>query len=293
VSRVSLRGVFRPSPVPFVPVLVALALCLAPATALANSTGGSGLTSSTGKKVTKKRRTTKKRTVRRSFTRLGLRSLRQGMHGKDVRLLQGYLTVIGYPTSVDGAFGPLTRRSVVGFEQANALLANGVATVKDQQVLRTVVSKAQTTSPAGTATINSDGTATAPAGAPAVVQQVIAAANQIIDKPYIYGGGHKSFNSSGYDCSGAVSYALHGGGLLASPEPSTGLETFGLPGAGKWITVYANGGHTWVAVAGIAFDTANYGGPNIPSGSGPRWRRDPTGNLRDGTDYVVRHPANY
>jgi peptidoglycan hydrolase-like protein with peptidoglycan-binding domain len=268
---------------------VALSVAVAPATALANSTGGTGLVSS--KPATKKK--AKKKTVRRSYTRLGQRTLRQGMHGKDVRLLQGYLTVIGYRTSVDGAFGPLTRRSVAGFEQANSLTANGVATVRDQRVLRTVVAQNQTSSPTGTATINSDGTATAPAGAPTVVQQVIAAANQIIDKPYVYGGGHKSFNSSGYDCSGAVSYALHGGGLLASPEPSTGLESFGAAGAGTWITVYANGGHAWVAVAGIAFDTANYGGPNIPSGSGPRWRRDPTGNLRDGTDYVVRHPAGY
>jgi hypothetical protein len=124
------------------------------------------------------------------------------------------------------------------------------------------------------------------------VQEVIAAANQIIDKPYIYGGGHASFNDVGYDCSGSVSYALHGGGLLSSPEDSSELESYGSPGAGKWITVYANAGHTWVVVAGIAFDTADFGGPNIPSGTGPRWRSDPIGNLSDGTGgYVVRHPA--
>ena len=120
---------------------------------------------------------------------------------------------------------------------------------------------------------------------------MIAAANQIIDKPYIYAGGHGKWNDTGYDCSGAVSYALHGAGLLSSPEDSTGLESYGSPGPGKWITIYADSGHTWVVVAGIAFDTADYGGPNIPSGTGPRWRTNPTGNLADGGNYVVRHPA--
>ena len=75
------------------------------------------------------------------------------------------------------------------------------------------------------------------------------------------------------------------------PEDSTGLESCGSAGPGKWITVYADSGHTFVVVAGIAFDTADYGGPNIPSGTGPRWRTNPTGNLADGGNYVVRHPA--
>jgi hypothetical protein len=119
---------------------------------------------------------------------------------------------------------------------------------------------------------------------------VIAAANQIIDKPYIYAGGHATWNDVGYDCSGAVSYALHGGGLLSSPEDSIELESYGSPGPGRWITIYADPSHTWVVVAGIAFDTADYSGPNIPAGTGPRWRRDPTGNLADGGGYVVRHP---
>ena len=251
---------------------------------------------------------------------LGERVLREGMQGHDVRVLQGYLTTAGFPTTIDGDFGPATRSNVVAFEQANALApANGVVSYHDQYVLRQVVAQGGTTStgttgstetgagsgPAtsdpsatssastpGKATINSDGTATAPAGAPAIVQQIIAAGNQIIDKPYVYGGGHGSFNDSGYDCSGAVSYALHGGGLLSSPEDSTQLETFGVAGVGKWISVYADSGHAFLVVAGIAFDTADYGGPNIPSGSGPRWRSNPTGNLADGGDYVVRHPSN-
>ncbi|HUE25853.1 MAG TPA: hypothetical protein VMP89_03695 [Solirubrobacteraceae bacterium] len=79
--------------------------------------------------------------------------------------------------------------------------------------------------------------------------------------------------------------------MLSSPEDSTGLESYGDPGPGRWITIYANAGHTWIVVAGRAFDTANYGGPNTPSGDGPRWRSNPTGNLADGGSYVERHPS--
>jgi hypothetical protein len=143
--------------------------------------------------------------------------------------------------------------------------------------------------PTGTTRINADGTATAPAGAPAAVRAVVAAANQIIDKPYQYGGGHGSFSSPGYDCSGSVSYALHGGGLLASPEDSTDLESYGVPGPGQWITIYANAGHAFMVVAGRGFDTANYSGPNIPAGSGPRWRSNPMADTYGG-GFVARHP---
>jgi peptidoglycan hydrolase-like protein with peptidoglycan-binding domain len=223
---------------------------------------------------------------------LGERTLKLGMKGHDVRVLQSYLTLAGYATTVDGQFGASTTTSVVAFQGASGLAADGVVTYPVSLALRQAVAKATAGGPVATATINADGTATAPAGAPAIVQQVIAAANQIIGKPYVYGGGHGSFNDVGYDCSGSVSYALHGGNLLNAPDDSTGLESYGAAGPGKWITVYANSGHTWVAVAGIAFDTADFGGPNIPAGTGPRWRTDPTGNLGDGTGgYVVRHPA--
>jgi hypothetical protein len=95
-----------------------------------------------------------------------------------------------------------------------------------------------------------------------------------------------------YDCSGAVSFVLYGAGLLGSSAlDSTGLESYGLPGPGRWITIYANPAHTWIVVAGIAFDTADYGGPSIPSGSGPRWRSTPLANLGDGTTYFARHPV--
>lgn len=221
---------------------------------------------------------------------LGDRILRLGMHGHDVRVLQGYLTIAGYPTTVDGSFGAATRRNVLRFQRASGMTANGIVSLAMAAVLRHAVSAVLAVAPTGRTRINPDGTATAPAGAPAIVQQIVAAANQIIDKPYRYGGGHQSFTDTAYDCSGAVSYALHGGGLLSSPEDSVALETYGAAGPGHWVTIYADPGHTWIVVAGRAFDTANYTGPNIPSGSGPRWRSDPLANLADGGSYVVRHP---
>ena len=222
---------------------------------------------------------------------LGERTLKQGMHGHDVRVLQGYLTLVGYATDVDGTFGSTTEANVLKFQTAHAMTADGIVTYAVQLVLRQTVAAALDGGAVGTATINSDGTATAPSGAPAIVQEVIASANQIIDKPYIYGGGHGRWNDSGYDCSGAVSFALHGANLLSAPEDSTGLESYGSAGPGKWITIYADSAHTFIVVAGRAFDTADYGGPDIPSGTGPRWRTDPLGNLADGGNYVVRHPS--
>jgi septal ring factor EnvC (AmiA/AmiB activator) len=126
----------------------------------------------------------------------------------------------------------------------------------------------------------SESEASAPANAPQAVKDVIAAANAIATTPYIWGGGHGSFESEGYDCSGAVSYALHGGGLLESPLDSTGLTTWGEPGPGRWITVYGNSGHAWMVVAGLAFDTSG--------GAGPRWH-DPWPNSPEG--FIARHPA--
>lgn len=125
----------------------------------------------------------------------------------------------------------------------------------------------------------SESEASASASAPAQVQEVVAAANAIAYTPYIWGGGHASFESSGYDCSGAVSYALHGGGLLESPLDSTGLETWGEAGPGKWITVYANAEHAWMVVGGLAFDTVGGPGPRWH----PSWVDSPEG-------FIARHP---
>ena len=148
---------------------------------------------------------------------------------------------------------------------------------------------------AETARILPNGSALAPASAPAAVQAAIAAGNAIDSYPYPtpdvhYGSLARLWPA--YDCSGATSFVLYGAGLLsANAETSTGLETFGDPGPGRWITLYANSAHVWIVVAGIAFDTADYGGAPVPAGSGPRWRADPLANLGDGQQYVVRHPA--
>jgi peptidoglycan hydrolase CwlO-like protein len=128
----------------------------------------------------------------------------------------------------------------------------------------------------------SESQASVPSGAPPAVQAAIEAANSIATTPYIWGGGHGSFESSGYDCSGAVSFALNGGGFLSSPLDSTGLETWGEPGPGQWITVYANAGHAWMIIAGLAFDTV--GGP------GPRWHPSPVSSTEG---FIARHPSGY
>ena len=140
--------------------------------------------------------------------------------------------------------------------------------------------------PGDTASIASDGSAIPPEGAPPQVVAAIQAANQIKDMPYVWGGGHGSFDDSGYDCSGAVSYMLHGGGFLDTPLDSTGLESWGEDGAGSWITVYANSGHAYAVVAGLRWDTSNTGG------SGPGWSTSLDGYL-DPSAYTVRHPSGF
>ena len=147
---------------------------------------------------------------------------------------------------------------------------------------------------AGTAVIDPDGSALAPADAPAAVKLAIAAGNQIHTSPYPTPDIHYGPLSQpwpAYDCSGATSYVLYTAGLSGPiAETSTGLERYGLPGPGRWITLYANSAHVWIVIAGIALDTADYGGAPVPTGSGPRWRADPTANLQDGSSYLVRHP---
>jgi len=138
---------------------------------------------------------------------------------------------------------------------------------------------------AGRATLI-NGRAIAPADAPAAVKQVIAAANKIRTKPYIWGGGHGRWWDRGYDCSGAVSYALHGGKLMSSPLPSGPMMRWGAPGNGKWITIYANAGHAYMVVAGLRFDTA--GNRNE---SGPRWHEGLAAAA--GGRFVARHPVGY
>jgi hypothetical protein len=140
------------------------------------------------------------------------------------------------------------------------------------------------TTPGSTAKLLKSGKAIAPASAPVAVQNAIAAGNKIRKKPYIYGGGHKSFNAKGYDCSGAVSYVLNAAGVLDSPIPSGSLMKWGVPGHGTWITVYAHGGHTYAVIAGLRWDTSAVGEP-FNRGSGPRWRA----TKRSAKGFTIRH----
>jgi cell wall-associated NlpC family hydrolase len=133
----------------------------------------------------------------------------------------------------------------------------------------------------GSTAILLSGIALAPPDAPEAVQKVINNANMIVGRPYVWGGGHASFYSYGYDCSGSVSYALFGGGLIPEPLTSGSLEGWGEPGPGKWITVYANAGHTFMEIAGLRWDTVG-----DARGTGPRWHLAPT----DTSGFVVRHP---
>jgi cell wall-associated NlpC family hydrolase len=134
-----------------------------------------------------------------------------------------------------------------------------------------------------------NGMAIAPASAPPEVVQAIAAANKIARRPYRYGGGHRSFRSRGYDCSGAVSYALHGANLLDKPLDSSDFMKWGDAGPGKWITIYTNPGHAFVVIAGLRFDTGYRDriakASGAAPGSGPRW-----GGPRSTRGYVAVHP---
>jgi hypothetical protein len=126
------------------------------------------------------------------------------------------------------------------------------------------------------------GRAIAPPGAPVAVKRVITAANQIDGRPYVWGGGHSAWRSRGYDCSGAVGYALHGAGLLDATMVSGQLAYWGEGGAGRWISVYANRDHVFMVVAGLRFDTRDA----PPGVTGPRWHRASVDPRR----FVARHP---
>ena len=133
---------------------------------------------------------------------------------------------------------------------------------------------------AGGQSIGGNGKIPIPTGVPEVIQKVIAGANEIADFPYVFGGGHGSFVDHAYDCSGSVSYALAAGGLLSSPEVSGELAHWGVPGPGRYITVYANAGHTYMYVDGILYDTAGRSGVYAS-----RWLVGAT----DNSGYAVRH----
>jgi cell wall-associated NlpC family hydrolase len=209
------------------------------------------------------------------------RTLQVGSSGSDVRALQRYLDEAGYDTTADGAFGPATRASVVAFELAEQRRANGRASRAEQRMVRARAGAADTPeAPGETAYLTSDGTAVAPDSAPDEVKAIIEAGNQIARKPYKYGGGHSSWDDSGYDCSGSVSYVLHAAGLVARPLDSSGFERWGERGRGTWVTVRTNPSHAYLIVAGLRFDTS------ARTRTGTRWSEQ----MRSASGFRGRHP---
>jgi peptidoglycan hydrolase-like protein with peptidoglycan-binding domain len=190
-------------------------------------------------------------------------SHRVARRGSSVRLAQRRLGV-----AADGVFGPGTKHAVRAFQRAHGLTADGVVGPATWSALGV----------GGRHPVLKPSRGGSPGGLPARVARAIRAGNRINSLPYRYGGGHGSFSDSGYDCSGSVSYVLHAAGALGSPLDSGELMSYGAPGRGRYITVYANAGHAFAVVNGRRFDT---------SGAGGRWQS----SMRSSAGYVVRHPV--
>jgi peptidoglycan hydrolase-like protein with peptidoglycan-binding domain len=182
---------------------------------------------------------------------------------------------LGVPA--DGEFGPQTAAAVKHFQSGHGLTADGVVGPATAEALGI----SAPSSPLHEHHSGASSSGSSSSGTSGVIARMVAAADHIANTPYVYGGGHGSFVSSGYDCSGSVSYVLHAGGLLSAPEDSSALEGYGASGPGQHITIYANSGHAWMTIDGRRFDTGG--------GGGSRWKSD----ARSGAGFVVRHPVGY
>jgi len=190
-----------------------------------------------------------------------------------VRRLQEALQV-----EADGNYGPETEAAVKRLQAHHGLAVDGVV---GPETWHTLGIDSHTTLHPHHPHHSSGGSSNNTGGGSSVVERVIAAADEIATRPYTWGGGHGSFQSVGYDCSGSVSYALHGGGLLSSPEDSSELESYGEAGAGRYITIYANSEHAWMVIDGRRFDTI------AQQETGTRW----SDSMMSTAGYVARHPA--
>jgi cell wall-associated NlpC family hydrolase len=185
--------------------------------------------------------------------------------GAAVRRLQRALGI-----AADGVFGPATQAAVKRFQRRRGLTPDGVVGPATWAAL----------GHAGVRAVLKRGRLRGSGGGPAAVRRIVAAADRIAGMPYKYGGGHGTWNDSGYDCSGSVSYALHGAGLLGSALTSGGFMSWGEPGKGRWVTIYANPGHVYMVINGRRFDTTGR------DESGSRWQS----RSRSSAGYTVRHP---
>jgi uncharacterized Zn-binding protein involved in type VI secretion len=186
--------------------------------------------------------------------------------------------------------GPVYQKTATGqvvpYVSASATASANVATGGSPVAPTSTTTKPELLVPGSRAKVI-NGQAAAPMSAPAQVQQIIWTGDQIIGLPYIYGGGHDaSFISRGYDCSGTVSFALHGASLLAAPADSSEFMGWGGAGIGQWVTIFSNPGHAYMDVAGIRLDTSAADDPSDQQG--PRWRPLRHGN----SGYTVRHPVS-
>jgi len=188
--------------------------------------------------------------------------------------------VAGAAARIDPASAPATAGVSVEAAGAGATLPRPLSEADIRRELAQSGMTASTTQ----ATLTPDGLAVAPIGAPAAVQAVIAAGNQIAHLPYRYGGGHMTYEDTAYDCSGSISYVFAAAHLLDRTVASGALEQWGQPGPGKWVTVFANAGHTFMYVAGLRFDTVAL------AETGSRWSDRPA-NEPDLKTFSVRHPA--
>ena len=243
-------------------------------------------------------------TAAAAHAQLGDRVLKIGSRGSDVRALQGYLDAVGYGAIETGRFDRRTRVGVRAFQSDYGLPASGVVSPRLAKMIRITATAPPgyggtqygqlpgpppgptptglKTVPGNRAKLLSDGTAAAPANAPAEVKKIIASGNEIAKLPYKWGGGHSVWRDTGYDCSGSTTYALRTT-FRRGAYPTFGYSDWQLPGKGRWITTYASSWHVYMEVAGLRFDTS---GIRV---AGSRW----TTQARSSAGFVPRHPVGF